>query len=54
MAKREFSGVDIKVEFNETANRQQISSGGITSGKMAVLHRQSRMFSQYPKAERDK
>lgn len=27
MAKREFSGVDIKVEFNETANRQQISSG---------------------------
>ena len=27
MAKREFNGVDIKVEFNETANRQQISSG---------------------------
>lgn len=27
MAKREFDGVDIKVEFNETANRQQITSG---------------------------
>lgn len=27
MAKREFNGVEIKVEFNETANRQQISSG---------------------------
>lgn len=27
MAKREFDEVNIKVEFNETANRQQISSG---------------------------